>query len=244
MPERLEWLLHGRSPWKWGESVRLSSGAISRLMTGRFPDPEKLVPACRIENLSLTWLIEGRGMPYCVATPADDVEAASILGQVFADEPQTNLLVAYTETSYTVIVWMPVQAQTQDGKPYNYNATTILGGGVAGPDTMEVIEANYSFTGVEYCRALRLERDKWRALASGLMGNHDVFGEGGLLEQSTRGHAPPITLRNGWDQVREYGSIQWQDSDERAAMAILRALEKPDRSAALRMLKGLRDIKR
>ena len=58
---RLAFLLRGRKPFVWNRSVHLSNGAVQRMNQGKWPDPAKLVPACRIENVSLTWLLEGRG---------------------------------------------------------------------------------------------------------------------------------------------------------------------------------------
>lgn len=241
LPERLEWLLQGRSPWKWADSVQLSSGAMQRLLKGHFPDPEKLIPASRIENFSLTWFVEGRGTPYGIAHPVDDDDAATILQLLLTDEPDTDLLICYCDKGYTVIAWTLVQTQTTDGKPYQYNATTILGGGAAGPRTIATIrEMKHPFTGVHRNRSLQLERAEWHNLAQGLIGNHKIFGDGGYVSRSTKGHQP-VEMHIRYPEVRE--SIQWADSQETAALRILRDLNTPDRLAALRMLKGLRDAK-
>jgi hypothetical protein len=84
--ERFEFLLRGRKPYTWAQSVALSRGAIHRLQNGSFPDPEKLVPACRVENISLSWWLDGIGAPYIVYIAANAHEHAVIATTSFADE--------------------------------------------------------------------------------------------------------------------------------------------------------------
>lgn len=242
--DRMEWLLQGRSAWKWAQSVHLSSGALSRLLVGKFPDPEKLIPACRIENLSLTWLLEGRGPPYGVATPADDEHAAAILQQILEDEPDTSLLVCHAGTHFTVIASTPVTAQTAAGKNYAYRATTILGGGVAGPGTVRVLTSKRArAANPRGIHAVRLELSQWRDLASGLIGNHHIFGPEGFQERAALNHLvlPTAPAKH---MVRDEGAPHWHDEEEHGALELLRSLDRQDHDAAMRMLKGLRDSRR
>lgn len=242
--ERLDLVLRGRSAWKWAESVHLSSGALSRMLKGSFPDPEKLVPACRVENLSLTWLIEGRGTPFCVACPASDAQAIEVVQAALHDDPEADVLIGYCDDGYTVIVHAPVYAQTSTGKPYEYKATTIVGGCVAGARLaawLNDITRQKRFH--KHHLAVQMERPDWSRLASGHMGNFEIFGDygnGGIFGAASHGHMPYITADFGRHTVRDGdGDTAWTTPREREDLAILRELSEADRDAATRMLRGL-----
>lgn len=245
--DRLEQVMRGRSVWKWADSVHLSSGAVSRMLKGQFPDPEKLVPACRVENLSLTWLLEGRGTPFCVACPATDAEAADIAQQALQDDPAANILIGFSDIGFTVVVHTPVYAQTAQGKPYEYKATTIVGGCAAGEKVtswLTLITRQKRF-GKKH-QAVRLDDLDWIRLASGYMGNFEIFGESGadgLYGKATHGYTPDETANDSYDRhaVRDPAGTAWINDRERADLDILRALSDHDRDAASRMLRGLGD---
>lgn len=246
--ERLEQVLRGRSAWKWAESVHLSSGALSRMLKGQFPDPEKLVPACRIENLSLTWLIEGRGTPFSVACPASDEEAAEVAQMALQDDPAADVLVCYCNAGYTLIVHAPVYAQTSTGKPYEYKATTIVGGCAAGYQVAEWLRhITHLKRFHKKHRAAQIAEPEWHRLASGYMGNFEIFGDtgaGGLYGDATHGHLPDLVQRFDAPMysrraVRDDDAVPWTDPREREQLAILRELSDTDRDAATRMLRGL-----
>lgn len=52
--QRLSIAMQGRRPYAWAADVHLSRGAIGRLQKGNLPDAVKLVPALRIDRLSLS----------------------------------------------------------------------------------------------------------------------------------------------------------------------------------------------
>jgi len=247
-----------RSPWKWAEQVLLSTGAISRLLKDSVPDPAKLIPAIRVENLSLTWLLDGYGAPFIVAALPTDRAAAQLLDTMLADEPDSAVLVAWSDHGYTVVVHTPVIAE-HAGKSYSYRQTNILGGAAPGPQTRAVVDAfaarqhnTWRKVGPYLAASqIYLPTPEWAALASGYMGNYALFGEdliGGLAID-----ADPYQ-----SQIQPAGQGHWSDPRPATANGVTEdsfgpemddlvktfsRLNSYDRHAALRMLKGLHSAK-
>lgn len=243
-----------RSPWKWAEQVLLSAGAIGRLLKDGVPDPAKLVPAIRVENLSLTWLLDGEGAPFIVAAPPTDRAAAELLATVLDDEPESAVLIAWCEQGFTVVVHTPVSAE-HAGKSYSYEQATIIGGGAPGRQTRAVVD-NFAARPHNTWRKvgpylaasqIYLPTPEWAALASGHMGNYALFGEdraGGLaidadpyqFHQQTAEHSYQADLPHAAANGVAEDSFS-PDMDE--LIKTFRRLNAYDRHAALRMLKGL-----
>lgn len=243
-----------RSPWKWAEQVLLSAGAISRLLKDGVPDPAKLIPAIHVENLSLTWLLDGYGAPFIVAAPPTDRASAQLLDTVLADEPDSAVLVAWSDHGYTVVVHTPVIAE-HAGKSYSYRQTTILGGAAPGLRTRAVVD---TFAARQHntwrkvgpylaASQIYLPTPEWAALASGYMGNYAIFGEGlvsGLAIDADPYQSPSTPAGQGhWSDPQPATGNGVADDAFGPEMDDLvktfSRLNSYDRHAALRMLKGL-----
>lgn len=249
-----------RSPWKWADQVLLSAGAIGRLLKDSVPDPAKLIPAIRFENLSLNWLLDGYGAPFVVAAPPTDQAAAQLLATMLEDEPDSAVLQAWCEQGFSVVVHTPVIAE-HAGKSYAYRQTTIVGGGAPGAMTRGVVD---SFAKRQHntwrkvgpylaASQIYMPAPEWAALASGYMGNYALFGEG--LVGGLAIDADPYQSRS-----EPAGQGEWSDPptapvqrvaeppaassdafapDMEDLVKTFRRLNTFDRYAALRMIKGL-----
>jgi hypothetical protein len=240
-----------RSPWKWAEQVLLSAGAMGRLLKDGMPDPVKLVPAMRMENLSISWLLDGYGAPFVVAAPPTDHDAAQLLATILDDEPDSAVLVAWCEQGFSVVVHTPVSAES-GGKSYAYRQTTILGGAAPGVRTRAIVEdfaARPQNTWRKVGPYLSVSRiymppAEWAALASGYMGNRALFGDD--LASGLALEADPYRPEATWpDRQRLVTGVAepppadtfGPEMDE--LIQTFRRLSSFDRHAALRMLKGL-----
>lgn len=246
-----------RSPWKWAEQVLLSDGAIGRLLKGSLPDPSKLIPAIRVENLSLNWLLDGHGAPFIVATLPSDAAAAELLDRVIGDEPDSGLLVAWCEQGFTVVVHTPVIAE-HAGKSYSYRQATIIGGAAPGPLTRAVVDRFAARSHNTWRKVgpylavsqIYMPAPEWAALASGYMGNYALFGEGlvsGLALDADPYQTPgkrtddawPATQRPAVGRIAEPAAAESFSPEMEAMIHTFRRLNSYDQHAALRMLKGL-----
>jgi hypothetical protein len=242
---RLDLVLRGRSMRRWAASVRLTAGTAQRLVDGHFPDPERLLPAVRIERLSLNWLLDGTGTPFSVHAPATDKGAARLLETILTDEPGAKALLLHSLTGFTVVIHRPAEAAPLNGEPYSYVATDVIGGGALRAETAKLL--------VHLARGIREydidEPDRTR-LASGYMSNTELFGwdgadpaeQGGLLARSkplssVREPIADFNYRLGEELAGP--AATYLVEQERDVIRIFRSLEKRDQATVLKMLRGL-----
>lgn len=244
--ERLKWLLAGRSPWKWGERVLLSAGAIGRMLKGSLPDPEKLVPAMRVENLSLNWLVDGQGAPYVVAMPSSDREASTWIHEQMNDSA-AHLLLVYCAEGFTPVIHSRVEVMVPNVGTYEYEASTIIGGNVAGPEAIETMRRHAlptSRTIMARAKAVEVPRDIWHAIATGHASNYVLFGDdlkSGLARNAwfCMNRQLPPGMQEEAAQYSAGQSMHWAPADVREMLQLFTSLGTSDRDAAIRMLRGL-----
>lgn len=249
--DRLKKVLDGRSPWIWGKRVQLNDGAIGRLLKNSLPDPERLIPAMHIENLSLNWLLDGMGSPYLHWSPLSDAEAAeAITRHLYADD-NAEILIAHCSEGFTPVLHTTREAEVPKGGAYSYRAVTIVSGGVFGPCTLKALaSASIKREGSKgpSVRSLDIPEAGWRLLAHGYLGNYPLFGDEtkeGLYAQSKpevgaadlANYIVPSKTRLG--QVSEPAAT-WLSSQQRELHYMFDGLSEADQVAALRMIRGLR----
>ena len=72
--ERLAQVLAERKPTPWGERLGFNKSTVSRIFSGVVPGSEILNAIMRYENISLSWLLSGKGDQFLierVQTPAE-----------------------------------------------------------------------------------------------------------------------------------------------------------------------------
>jgi len=234
--QRLLSVLNGRTPSAWGASVGLSKGTMSRLWQGSAPDPGKLVPAIRMERLSLSWLIDGQGSPFYVAVPVDDADASKMLLEIVGDEPNTNIYVCYCRHGFAIVLTTPATMERPDAGSIYYIATTVLGGHAVGVETIHWVKTYIPQTPVAI---FEMPVGDWVRLATGRMGNHELFVEPGNIKSA-------ITLHEGDEEkldqiVLSADGVKEKGADYRITTALDTLLHAApaDREAMLRVISWL-----
>lgn len=229
---RFNFLLRGRKASPWGEWVGLSQGTISRLKKGALPNPEKLSVACRAENLSLTWLLEGIGAPYIVHSVASTEEGVAHVRMQIDDESSWRPLLVIAPAGRSIVLHQPGQADTDDGV-CDYRIAVIIGGQY---DALRVA----ALLGVDsdpILSAIEIENEAWHRLATGYMSATELFGwrsEPGLFETARHAGLYELAGRSvDAFRVREADAVY----DE--AATLLATLSAEERATVLRMLRGL-----
>ena len=253
--DRLRRVLDGRSPWKWGARVGLSDGTIGRMMKGSLPDPEKLIPAMRIENLSMNWLLDGMGAPHPMWAPISDAEAAKYIDQHLHEDIDAEVLIVHSKEGFTPVMHSMAHVESKSFQ-YDYRAVTLLGGGVFGRETLQKLNQCASKSrrdGRCRVRSVYMPEIGWRLLSHGQIGNYHLFGDETQGDQShdgiyqkSRPEVSPAELQNyvvqgkhSLGQVTEPNST-WLSSAQREVNQLYEMLPEADQLAALRMLRGLR----
>ncbi len=244
MAERVEYLLRGRKPSPWAEWVGLSQGTISRLKTGQLPNPDKLSIACRAENLSLTWLLEGIGAPYIVHNVTSTDEGTAHVRELIGEEEWRPLIVASARGS-SLVLHMPGQARTEKGGTCDYRIVSVIGGDYDARRVAELLGLDRS----PILTSIEVDNDEWQRLATGYMGSTELFGslgQPGLYDVARREGRYDVRLTESFrlpstvvHLVREppppYGDIP---PDE--VRALIAQLSESEREVVLRMLRGLK----
>lgn len=185
--QRLSIAMQGRRPYAWAADVHLSRGAIGRLQKGNLPDAVKLVPALRIDRLSLSWLVDGLGAPYSVNQSVSDEDVWRQVSQHLADQPdQWEIYLSASPDGYAVILAQDCTSTTDTGQQYKWRATEVWGGN-CGPITARRI-ANWS--SIKPVRQIILKPEDWIRLITGRLGNAELWGARGVMPV---GKIAPIT---------------------------------------------------
>lgn len=240
-PQRWETLLQGRSVVPWGESVGLSTGTVHRLSKGKFPDPEKLITAVRVERVSLSWLVDGKGSPFLVTATNSDEETAELLYETLDDEPDQVVTLVCTAHGQPRVAVLTQPAQFLHKEQWtDYTAVQVI----AGPIATESIAAIAAIAENEV-RRLAMSETQVHELATGITGNVPLVGwvanPRGLVDDAT-----PIiikdyraTPRAAEEPAPAYLLRPSPNTDTHEAITILDQLDPTTRATVLTMLRAL-----
>lgn len=97
------------------------------------PGSEKLIPIIKAENLSISWLLEGKGSPFLVNSCPTDDEGYALLDELYAEAWTTYLITDGHQIS--IVLTRPGEYLVKD-KPYPYTLVEVLAGNF-GRDSLE-----------------------------------------------------------------------------------------------------------
>lgn len=261
--QRLERILAGRQPYPWAKTVAMSRGAMQRLLRGSFPDPVKLVPACRVENLSLSWFVGNIGQPYLVHAHATDDAAAHTMRTLLSDEPGWHIFVMRSTCGWMPILHRYCESETAEGVRYSYRAVEVIAGPageataqvlVAPPSDVHYLEKSVGQQSIDLDAAGRttytnVPEDLYRQVAAGEIGTYAIFGTdaqpGGFAARAnhalTAGYPDEWKQRFAlvWPSVHETDAVSWLKPQQRELLAEYAKLNEQDRDTVLRMIRNL-----
>lgn len=178
---RLQYLLSGRDKHPWGAAIGLNKGTIDGMTrTGSTPGGESLRMIHRCENVSLDWLLEGRGAPFIVTAYPPNGEAEQILEEWLQD-PTWALTLVTDGARYAVILDQPRIFSVKDGKDLSgepqyrgipYRKVEILVGAV-GPLTMERLRLEAPKRAI---RLVEVPSEVLGQLHTGKLGSYKLWG--------------------------------------------------------------------
>ncbi|MDH5641989.1 MAG: helix-turn-helix domain-containing protein, partial [Nitrospira sp.] len=158
---RAKVLLMGRKPYSWGMALGLGRGTISRMFNdGLPPAADALAIIARAENVSITWLLTGRGEPRIVYHYPDDASALEHIDADLLDENWQVLLVSATGCAPVVVLHQPAQFVTgaDTDKTVDYILVeTITGAGRA--SLLRCLDAG--------AQHVQVDVDYWHSLSCG-----------------------------------------------------------------------------
>ena len=146
-------------------------------MKGQPPGADLLRALQRTARVSLPWLEEDKGPPYLVTRVLDDAEAQSVLSDRLTEEWSVALVTA-DDKAFTVVLHRKEARYLYKGKDVTYVEAEIIAGGIT-RQTERWLDRQGRGVWL-----LRLTPDDLQRLATGRMGNIELFGFKDARKQS------------------------------------------------------------
>lgn len=232
--KRLEKLLNGRRKYPWGQSITLSRGAIDKLFNGDILHHQMMGAITRAENVSLSWLTEGRGSPYMVNRVSTDKEAADNIRDILEDEPGTwTIYDVRNKEDYrqSIVVLTQPGEYSYEHRRKQSNLTYKIVEIISGPLGKRVYELTKEHSPI----SVTMPYEKFEMLARGWTGNYELLGsddnEGLLSKYKTPGfiaenYAPLYATGQAQGEEQKYSSLfkNLSAEDQDALIRIAEAL--------------------
>jgi hypothetical protein len=134
---RIKTMLADRKITPWGESIGLNKGTTFRMRKNEVPGHQILNLIQKVENLSLSWLLDGQGAPFLVQRFNSDADLAAQLRELFAEDGWRVDWIEDTRGRVAIALTMPGQIDFK-GKAVDYMITELLTG-PAGAQTVALL---------------------------------------------------------------------------------------------------------
>jgi len=166
--QKLTELSAGRDLFPWLMALGFTQATANRIKKGQPPSAELLGALMRSDRLSPRYLMEGQGAPYHVSRVISDDEAIEQLDELLVEDWAVALVTA-DRHQFVVVLHQPGQYQYKE-KMIDYTIVEV----VAGHITRETVQwLQERDRGVWL---LELAPDDFQRLATGRMGNLELFG--------------------------------------------------------------------
>ncbi|MCW8831418.1 MAG: hypothetical protein OQK32_07865 [Gammaproteobacteria bacterium] len=224
--ERLKMLLSGRKIHSWGDKIGLTKTILTRMNKGIMPGADKLSPAIRAENLSLSWLIDGIGSPYLVNHCISDEDCYATLDELYIEQWNTYLLLCGQKIA--IVLTQPGSYYIKDD-PYQYPIVEVLVGEI-GSMTLQRIDKATNGKNIFY---MDISSEEMKQLAKGQIGTYQLLNSDDAILKNA------LLIRNLGELEHKrflkcsedksgYNIASDISSDEMATLKNLRKLEPPN----------------
>lgn len=198
--DRILKVMAGREQKTWGDNLGLKKSRVSNMCRGMPPTSDALTAISRAENVSIDWLLTGRGRPYHVRTSLDDEATAEDLAE-HLDESWTITVAQCPHPGRppmaAIILTQPATYRMGE-RDIAYTALVVIAG-VIGPKTRALLGASASDHDLQ---ALDLDAETLRRLIDGELGAYAIaLADNALLRQ-----ARPLVADETESRVAEPGN--------------------------------------
>ena len=229
--DRIREVLGERRPHPWGRQVAQSSGGLYRMLNkGEAPGWRGLLVIAKVENVALTWLLDGSGQAYTTLPAHTDREASAHLDRLLREAYDWCLTVASGLPISVIVLDAPRELEIDQDTRLPYRRIHVIAGRL-GPLTMQHAAAAATRHQV---RTIDLSEDELAEIAEGRAGTLRLFGDEdhpGLLAG-----AEPLNT----DAVAELSKgFESEVPSEAKLRRIYRGMAEGDRSKLLRVAEAL-----
>lgn len=229
---RIDLILSGRDPYPWGQGIGISRGTINRIRHDQIPNADTLAIISKAENVSLSWLITGKGAPFIVFNSKTDNESMEVLNLYIIDEPGQWNVYILGATGEGIVMEQP-GSYVHNDKKYSYRIVEIITG--SGILTHKRILQALNSGEIKSAFHNPVSPELISSLRKGYIGTYALFGDKGVLLHNNE----RITLStvNAWAEYTTSNNIGELSEDENFLIELYRQLTPKEKEDALRRIK-------
>jgi len=146
---------------------------ISRINAGEIPGQDVLLLISRVENVSLSWLLDGRGSPFCCHNCETPEEFCEELSAELEDQAFDQITVVNSGSAPVVIFEQAATDTLKKDKTYDYRRLTIL----SGPWSKEIRQILIGLIDQPNVTPLAMHEPQVAAIRKGELGTFLLFGD-------------------------------------------------------------------
>ena len=191
---RLAYVLGGRKSTPWAQRLGIKGGTIVRMTNeGIPPTYETLVKILRTENVSLSWLLDGKGAPFHVLRTDSDLDTLMALDEELND-PGWKVAWLHGEAFHALVLFQPAVI-TNNHDTLEYVAISVISGpvGVAVKEKLRAME-------MRLATSAAVDDSTLMSLHAGLLGTWHLLGDGvrqgGVVDLARSPQLPKLETRD------------------------------------------------
>jgi len=185
LSDRLAQVKGSRRVSSWERETGIARGNLDRAIKGAALSEENLRKLVRAENVSVDWLLEGRGTPYYIVKLNSDAEIAHALQAYFDDEAArwavTIIRRKSADVPLAIALTMPIERKGPDDTDFIKESALELITGPIGPLSSQVL----CRSGWNKVSGLALDDEIVADICNGQLGTYALLVDPGYLLLST-----------------------------------------------------------
>lgn len=217
---RLALVLGDRKITPWAKKLGIGSATQQSLQAGGPIESAQLTIVQHTENVSLSWLLDGKGRPFLVSEFDDDDEALEYVQSLLADE---NWRVKLAAAPGDVVIVLHQPGSILRGKKKDILVEYEVVELISGATEKALLHMGRR---ADTFDAFDLAPHDVRRLARGAMGSHELFGPADKPRPTSA-----ITLAAALDMARLAAERPYLTPDERIVLDHYRAMDSAGKTA-------------
>lgn len=171
--DRLVLVLCDRKIYPWAQSIGISKGTVDSIKSkGGMPGAEVLRAINRCENVSLEWLLDGRGNPFYVTACASDEDARNVLHELLGPETWEATLVSDGDR-YAFVLTQPGAFLVKD-QEIRYTIMEVITGAIGPKTVVDIRNRGVHLMGLSGLYYVSVDRETMNKLETGQLGTYRI----------------------------------------------------------------------
>lgn len=238
---RLQWLLSGRTITPWSKKLGLSAGTVKRMKDGHKPGSDILTALMRTENVSLNWIMEGKGLPFMLDVHTDQHAFMNMIRQHDSDADYTVYVSVDIERHLVAVIFAQPASYEFKNHTIEYTQIEVLVGPWSQALRNDVVHGMlFVHSHLQFFTMTDLE---WKTFTRGQFGTYALLGDEnhrGIVERQVNESAAAFFTPPGVMQLAADMAVQTMTVDSQDKVALLEKMNLFAKQQDLRLTKTAR----